>query len=100
MRTLTKLYDDPIEVEVEGPPSRSDSTAGPQVPVAFSWRGKRYQVERVLKFWREAGEGWEPERANDHECYRVEAAGGTYDLRLDRLPSRTRPHWRLARVWD
>ena len=88
---MTKRYDDPIEVEVGG------DLAG---PVAFRWRGRRYAIDRLLKYWREAGEGWDPKHAKDHECFRVEAEGGTYDLLLDRLAGRQKPPWRLKRVWD
>ncbi|MCA1838960.1 MAG: DUF6504 family protein [Actinomycetota bacterium] len=90
---MSKKYDEPIEVEV------SAQQALATKPVAFSWRGHRYTVNRLLKYWREAGEGWDPERVRDHECFRVESEGGTYDLRLDRLASRN-PRWRLLRVWD
>ena len=93
---MTKRYDDPIEVELaEHPP-------GALSPRAFSWRGRRYVVAGLIKYWREAGEGWDPERARDHECFRVEAEGGVYDLRFDRLagPRKGPSQWRLARVWD
>lgn len=93
---MTKRYDEPIEVEVGG------SLGGE--PVAFRWRGRRYAVKRLLKYWREAGQGWDPSRRRDHECFRVEAEGGTYDLRFDRLTGRGRhagkQSWRLLRVWD
>lgn len=92
---MSKRYDEPIEVEV----IEAEGLRG-MGPVAFSWRGRRYAVGRLLKYWREAGGAWDPERARDHECFRVEAEGGTYDLRLDRLAGRGRPRWRLARVWD
>ncbi len=90
---MSKRYNDPIEVEVE-------ERQTPLRPQAFSWRGRRYAVASVLKYWREAGEGWDPERARDHECFRVEAEGGVYDLRFDRLAEPKAPPWRLARVWD
>jgi hypothetical protein len=79
---MTKRYDEPIEVELTEHPS------GARRPAAFSWRGRRYPVTGLLKYWREAGEGWDPERARDHECFRVEAGGGVYDLRFDRLAGR------------
>jgi hypothetical protein len=119
LSAMTKCYDEPIEVElVESPP-------GALSPQAFFWRGRRYVVVGLLKYWREAGEGWDPERARDHECFRVEARGvetgaGVYDLRFDRLAAPAAPAapagspaspgppasrkgrspWRLARVWD
>lgn len=97
---LTKRYDDPIEVELDGYP-------GELRPLAFFWRGRRYAVQHLLTYWREAGEGWDPNRARDHECFRVEARNGSevgvYDLRYDRLACAghaERAPWRLARVWD
>ena len=87
---MTKRYDDPIEVEL----------AAESHPSSFIWRGRRYAVERLLKHWRVAGEAWDPDKKHDLECFRVEAAGGTYELRLDRLAGRKQPQWRLARVWD
>lgn len=94
---MTKRYDEAIEVEVGMQRSNGVSTA--EEPSAFSWRGRRYAVSRVLKYWREAGQGWDPERISDHECFRVEAEGGTYDLRHDRVTG-PRQRWRLSRVWD
>lgn len=91
---MSKRYNDPIEVEVE------DGNDLGQTPSTFSWRGRRYAVTSVLKYWREAGEEWDPERARDHECFRVEAEGGVYDLRFDRLVAPKAQAWRLARVWD
>lgn len=101
---MSKRYDDPIEVETGdpgssgGPPARRPGRL--KQPVAFCWRGRRYPVQRLLKYWREAGEGWDPERVRDHECFRVEAEGGIYDLRLDLLAGGDGLRWRLARVWD
>jgi hypothetical protein len=86
---MCKRYDEPIEV----------ATAGP-APVSFSWRGRRYVVQRLIKHWREAASTWDPVRAGEHDCFRVEAGGGTYDLRLDRRSEPEQPAWRLARIWD
>ncbi|HVL64161.1 MAG TPA: DUF6504 family protein [Actinomycetota bacterium] len=98
---MTKRYDEEIEVT-------PDASAG--APVAFSWRGRRYDVDQRLAAWVEA---WADER--DRAWVRVLAhprgatADGTvdpdgflvshaavYDLYLDRR----RGAWRLARVWD
>ena len=86
---MTKRYDEPIEV----------ATAD-RAPVWFSWRGRCYTVQRLLKHWRESTGSWDPARAADHDCFRVEAEGGTYELRLDRRAEAEQPAWRLARVWD
>ncbi|HWD08556.1 MAG TPA: DUF6504 family protein [Actinomycetota bacterium] len=89
-RPLTKRYNDRIEVDWAEP------RPGMAQPSAFCWRGRRYVVAGLLKYWREAGEWWDPARARDHEWFRVEAEGGVYDLAFDRLLET----WRLARVWD
>ena len=86
---VTKRYDEAIEV-----------AAVDRRPVSFSWRGRCYVVQRLLKHWRESTCTWDPEQAADHDCFRVEADGGTYELRLDRRATLGRPAWYLARVWD
>lgn len=77
---MSKRYDEGVEVELgEGPGSWA-----PQ-PRSFVWRGRRYPVDRLIKYWREAGQAWDSDIARDHEFYRVEAKGGVYDLCRDRL---------------
>jgi hypothetical protein len=109
---MTKRYDDSIEVV-------ADPYDG-EGPVAFSWRGRRYDVDQRLQGWREAGEWWNghapgAEVVRDRRYYRVLArpagtlatgdvdsegvwasVGAVYDLYWD--PARNR--WHLARVWD
>lgn len=84
---MSKKLDEAIKVELEG-----------DVPKGFEWRGSRYAVDRLIKYWREAGGDWDPEVHMDHECYRVESGGGMYDLRRDLTGKQ--PPWRLLRVWD
>jgi hypothetical protein len=86
---MTRRYDEPIEV------ATADRT-----PVSFSWRGRRYVVQRLIKHWRESTSTWDPAHTADHDCFRVEAEGGTYELRLDRRAASEQQAWRLARVWD
>jgi len=86
---VTKRYDDPIEVDLGG-------HLGTE-PIAFSWRGRRYSVHRLIKYWREAMGAWDPDRFKDDEFFRVEADGGTYDLRHLLAGASS---WRLSRVWD
>jgi hypothetical protein len=77
-------------------------------PLGFAWRGRRYDVTRVLGHWREE-EGWwrrpdgEPIRIEQSDLWRVEAVRvggmareqhGVYEL------SRRGEVWRLDRVWD
>jgi uncharacterized protein DUF6504 len=104
---VTKRYDEPIEVTAEA----SDAGA----PVAFSWRGRHYDVDQHLEWWREAAETWNGDGGRDCEYYRVLAhpsgalasgdldadgflrsTGAVYDVYRDRL----RGGWRLARIWD
>lgn len=81
---MSKRYDEQVMVERD---------AG--MPMAFSWRGRRYQVADVIGRWRIEGRWWE--EARDREYWRVEARGGAvYDLYLDRQGGR----WHLERLWD
>ncbi|MFN2488204.1 MAG: DUF6504 family protein [Actinomycetota bacterium] len=104
---MTKRYDEPIEV---GTGSFHDG-----VPLAFSWRGRRYDVDQHLGSWLEAGEWWSEARVRDREYHRVLArpagvlATGDLDrdgsLRssgavLDVYRDRARGGWRISRVWD
>ena len=104
---MTKRYDEEIEVT----PDPVDVGA----PLAFSWRGRRYDIDQRLESWREGGEWWDPTRVRERHYYRVLARpsdafatgdldadgfmttpGAVYDVYRDR----TRGGWRLARVWD
>ena len=105
---MAKRYDEPIEVV--GDPIE------PGAPIAFSWRGRRYDVDERLTAWREAGEWWDPRKARERDYFRVLArpAGAlatgdldpdgflvgppsaVYDLYFDRLKSA----WRMERLWD
>lgn len=109
---MTKRYDEEIEV-LPDPLDRS-------APGVFSWRGRRYRVDRRLDSWREAGEWWLATGGSnghrDREYFRVlarpadslvtgdldpdgflrEPSGAVYDVYHDHV----RGGWRLARVWD
>ena len=104
---MTKRYDEEIEVR--------QTIAGSGVPGAFVWRGRLYDVDQLLRSWREGGEWWDRSASREHEYHRVIArpagalcdgeldangflrtASGVYDLRLNRLDGT----WRLERVWD
>ncbi len=104
---MTKRYDEPIEVT----PDLRDR----QAPLAFVWRGCRYEIDQLLDTWREAGEWWDRARAREREYFRVlarpagmfasgeidadgfmRAMGAVYDLYRDRRAG----CWRLVRVWD
>lgn len=103
---MAKRYDDPIDV-----------TADPYaaIPVAFSWRGRRYDIDQHLSSWRDANEWWNGNGRRDREYHRVLARpasqlctgdidsdgflnsnGAVYDVYLDRAAG----IWRMARVWD
>lgn len=77
-------------------------------PQVFAWRGRRYDVTRVLGHWREE-EGWwrrpdgEPIRIEQSDLWRVEAVrngGVARDQRGVYELSRRGDVWRLDRVWD
>jgi hypothetical protein len=80
---VSKRYQELVDVEV--------------APVAFTWRGRRYPVEGLLKRWRQAERLWE-EDARSLECFRVQSGDGVYDLSLDRRG--TSKLWNLMTVWD
>lgn len=112
---MSKRYDETIEVTPD-PTGPEDTVRG---PVAFRWRGRRYEIDQHLSSWREGAEWWHEQNARDRVCYRVLArpAGAlatgeldadgfmtpssvgspaVYDLFLDRVTGA----WKLARVWD
>ncbi|MDQ3876968.1 MAG: DUF6504 family protein [Actinomycetota bacterium] len=103
---MAKRYDDPIDV-----------TADPYaaIPVAFSWRGRRYDIDQHLSSWRDGNEWWNGASRRDREYHRVlarpasqlctgdidsdgflDSNGAVYDVYLDRAAG----IWRMARVWD
>jgi hypothetical protein len=54
-------------------------------PVAFVWRRRRYQVERVLETWVLETGWWRDEGHVSRSYWRVRAGGRVLDLRYDRL---------------
>jgi len=97
---MTKRYDDPIEVEVEYTQVEEVEDCQPQLtPSAFSWRGRRYAVAVVLKYWRRRG-GLGSAAGEGPRVLQGRAEGGVYDLRFDRTAGPKAQQWRLARVWD
>ena len=105
---MTKRYDESIDVTCD------PGSGG--APIAFSWRGHTYQVDRPLGSWLEAGEWWNGSARRDREYFRVLArpagslasgdldpdgfmtpTGAVYDVYRDRVDGKG---WRLARVWD
>lgn len=70
-------------------------------PPFFVWRGKRYDVMRILNYWVEAGEWWTPQQ-KDWEIFKViakpqrETSPGVYQLRYDKIGQ----SWRLVTVMD
>jgi hypothetical protein len=65
--------------------------AGDVVPLAFTWRGRRYQVTGMGRQWQEdgaAGHAW--------QCYLVQAGDAdTFELRSEPATGQ----WLLARAW-
>ena len=113
---VSKRYEEDIEVT----PDPSDRHS----PLAFSWRGRRYEIDQRLSSWLEGGEWWQAagqssngrdHTPRDREYFRVLArpagvlatgdldpdgymqrASAVYDLFFDRVQR----HWKLARIWD
>ena len=73
---MTKRYDEPIEVTID--------TSNGHAPIAFLWRGRRYEIDQQLGSWCEGREWWSRE-AHDSEFFRVLArpAGATATGDLD-----------------
>lgn len=104
---MAKRYDDDIEVAADPGPAA--------LPVGFTWRGRRYEIDQHLASWLEGGEWWDAAAARDRLYYRVLArpAGVVTTGEIDsdgRLPvlgavyeiyrDRARGRWRLVRLWD
>lgn len=91
----TKLISEKIGVEMEA------RGGGLREPVAFTWRGKRYEIRQLVNAWVDTGFGagektrtWYNRRHRNY--YRVEADDGQiYEFYLDR--SGQRRDWVLAR---
>ena len=58
---MTKRYDEAIDVTPD-PVDRA--------PIAFQWRGRRYEIDERLTSWREAGEWWNGSDRRDREYHR------------------------------
>ena len=92
------LISEPIEVEMRG------GALAMKQPAAFVWRGRRYEITRVLDFWFDTGFGaqqrgkrWWMRRHRN--VYRVEADDGhIYELYLDRGGKQF--EWHLYRRLD
>lgn len=96
------------QVAAQRGPRPGNGPADADEPLAFSWRGRRYVVTRILGHWREEAGWWrrpdgEPIRIEQTDLWRVEAARadgvagearGVYEL------SHRGEDWRLDRVWD
>lgn len=105
---MAKRYDETIEV--------TPDPVDPAGPVAFSWRGRRYDIDEHLSSWREAGEWWQGANARERDYFRVLArpagalstgeldadgslvttAAAVYDIYRDRIKG----DWHMARLWD
>lgn len=91
---VTKRYrDDLDEVEL--------AAEGPR---GFRWRGRHYEVLRVLGHWHEEPGWWSRvdgtrQRIARTDLWRVEARNGTPSHGIYELVERD-GRWRLDRVWD
>ena len=103
---MAKRYREALEaVECRG----SERARGGETPVAFTWRGERYQVLAVLGHWREDPGWWnrggsspgggEAIRIEQADLWRVEAQNGQPGRGVYEIVRRG-DQWRLDRVWD
>ena len=98
---MSKRYDEAIEVT-------PDLQA--RVPISFTWRGRRYEIDQHLSSWCEGG-GWKQKDFHrvlarpsgalatgdlDPDGFMTSTPGAVYDLAFDHI----KRAWRLARVWD
>ena len=58
---------------------------GQRRPVAFTWRRRRYRVERLLETWIVETGWWKDEGRVSRSYWRVRAEGHVFDLRYDRI---------------
>jgi hypothetical protein len=65
-----------------------------RAPRAFTWRARRWRVERVLQRWSIDTGWWNDEIRVDRRYLRVVAEGRVFDLCFDRRERR----WYLARA--
>src|SRR5258708_26606361 len=89
---MTTRYNVPIEVEVANGQAH-------HTPHAFSWRGRRYAVAGVLKYWREAGGGLGPPRGRGPARFPGWAEGGGFPPPLDPLAQPLAPPARASAAW-
>lgn len=92
-----ELYADRIQVEMDDQPRALPA------PRAFTWRGQRYPVVRILRTWHDVGfadrgrphRWWERRRRT---YFRLQTeSGDTWDIYLDRGGQGRR--WYLSRRW-
>lgn len=97
---MAHRYQEPIEVSVIA------------YPLAFKWRGRSYEILRVLRRWRERGVWWvEPPQGaqsrrrrpgvdDRYEFWRVETQSDTGRQIVDIARDMSTQGWHLDRVWD
>ncbi|HEY8414376.1 MAG TPA: DUF6504 family protein [Thermaerobacter sp.] len=81
-----RIVDQPVEVTAD-----RDGR-----PLAFTWRGRRHVIEEVLEAWKELGEWWDQDPAEDRSVFRVQAGGCVYELDYRRPQGR----WFLYCIFD
>jgi hypothetical protein len=76
--------------------SDRDPDYGELRPAAFTWRGSRFRVARVLEQWEEIGEWWN--RETPLSAWRVQLQdGGVMELAKAHTQP---PTWRLMAIYD
>lgn len=57
---MSKRYDEAIAVTAD----TSETNGRAALPLSFSWRGRRYDIDQHLSSWREGGEWWQAPRGS------------------------------------
>lgn len=79
-----------VPIEVDGSELRPGAA-----PRAFTFRGRRYRVIRILECWRQTGRWWVGE--GERIVQRVEVVGGgVFELAYEE----TLQQWVLYRIYD
>lgn len=103
---MTKRYRETLEEVVAGTPAEAEhDPRGAGAPTRFRWRGRSYEVRRVIGHWREDAGWWRapdgvPVTVPRTDLWRVEAANGVPDSHGVYELVRAGDTWRLDRVWD
>jgi hypothetical protein len=86
---MSKRYNEPIMLQV----------SPGQEPQGFVWRGRRYQIESVIKRWTVNGEWWkQPDNQRLHAVVTARARGQSGQYEIVYLKAERK--WILRHVYD